>query len=401
MKFTYKAKSAGGAIVKGVVLATDKLEATKKLEADGKTPILVEAASLFSLDVNIPFLSGVKLSEKIVFTKNLSGMLKAGLSLSRALQVLERQSKGMFRNIISDLISTIDKGGTLSTGLEKHPGVFSTLFVAMIRSGEESGGLPQALSEVGQHLEKTYLLTKKIKSALTYPSVIVAAIVLIGILMFVYVVPTLVGTFKELGVDLPASTRLIIWLSDLISGQPLLFIGGLVGLVALGVFFSRAKSTKRYFDILVLRLPVIGAIAKEMNTARTARTLSSLLAAGVDISRAISITKEVVQNVRYRAVLDEAVKVVERGEPLSRVFEEAPTLYPVMMSEMVEVGEETGRLGGMLLDVALFYEGEVESKTKDLSTIIEPVLMIIVGAAVGFFAVSMLTPMYSVMDSIK
>ncbi|HSE56480.1 MAG TPA: type II secretion system F family protein [Candidatus Paceibacterota bacterium] len=403
MKFSYKAKAADGTLATGVVEAKDKPEATSKLAAEGKTPIvLTEKEGSFG-NISIPFLSNrVKLSEKIVFTKNIAGMLKAGLSLYRALQVLERQTQNRyFKSIITTLIETIDRGSTLSAGIEKYPNVFSSLVVAMVRAGEESGKMPEVLTQIGTQLEKSYALNKKIKSALMYPGIIVCAIILIGILMFIYVVPTLTKTFKELGTELPTSTKIIIWFSDALSQHT-----GALALAVLILFASiyglmKLASVQRGIDYLITRLPVMGTIVKEMNAARTTRTLSSLLASGVDISRAITITKDVAQNYWYKKVLDQVLVVVQKGEPMSNVFKAETKLYPIMVGEMIEVGEETGTLGTMLLDIALFYEGEVEAKTKDLSTIIEPVLMIFVGAAVGFFAISMLTPMYSVMDTIK
>jgi type IV pilus assembly protein PilC len=234
-----------------------------------------------------------------------------------------------------------------------------------------------------------------------YPSIILAAIFLIGILMFVYVVPVLTKTFKDLGTELPGSTKFVIGLSDLISNHLILLILGVATVVGLFILAMRLPKSKRAIDYIVIRLPVIGTIVKEMNAARTTRTMASLLGSGVTISRSISITKEVLQNVHYKEVMSEVEKVIEKGAPMSTIFKAQTTLYPVMVGEMIEVGEETGKLGSMLLDVALFYESEVDAKTKDLSTIIEPVLMIFIGAAVGFFAVSMLSPMYSIMDSIN
>ena len=403
MKFSYKAKAATGEIVTGVLTAEDKTHALQSMQADGKYPILVTEIKERSWgSIAIPFLQRVKLSEKIVFTKNLAGMLKAGLSLYRALQVLEKQTANLyFKSIIGGLIETIDRGGTLSDGLAKSPSVFSSLFVAMVKAGEESGGLPKALSEVGLQLEKNYALTKKIKSALTYPTIIIGAIILIGILMFIYVIPTLTKTFKELGTELPTSTKIIIYISDIVSSHTALLLGGLVFIIVGMWLMTKLERTKRFIDFLVLHLPIMGTITKEMNSARTARTLSSLLASGVDISRSITITKEVVQNHYYKEVLDKVLAVVQKGEPVSGVFQSEAKLYPVMVGEMMEVGEETGKLGDMLLEIALFYEGEVENKTKDLSTVIEPLLMLFIGGAVGFFAISMLTPMYSVMDAVQ
>lgn len=405
MQFSYKARASNGTVSTGELQARDRVEAINTIREMGVTPILVtqNMGGLLSRLGNISFGSGkVKLSEKILFTKNLSGMLKAGLSLSRGLQVLSRQSNNKFlKKIIETLSETIDKGGTFSDGLAKYPKVFSALFVSMVRAGEESGGMPSALTEIGINLEKSYALNKKVKSAMMYPSIILCAIFLIGILMFVYVVPVLTKTFKELGTELPGSTKIVIGLSDLISNHLILLVLGIVVLVFLGVLAFRLPKTKRMIDWTVVRLPVIGTIVKEMNAARTTRTMASLLGSGVNIGRAISITKEVLQNVYYKKVMEDVEKVIEKGAPMSSVFKAETKLYPIMVGEMIEVGEETGKLGSMLLDVATFYEGEVDAKTKDLSTIIEPVLMIFIGVAVGFFAVSMLSPMYSIMDSIN
>ncbi len=403
MKFSYKARGSSGEMTEGVVEARDRVEAINTIRNSGAVPLFVnQKVGGFDLS-KISFGSGkVKLSEKILFTKNLSGMLKAGLSLSRALEVLSRQTNNKFlKKIIETLSDTIDKGGTFSDGLAKYPKVFPPLFVSMVKAGEESGGLPAALTEIGINLEKSYALNRKIKSAMMYPAIIMCAIVLIGILMFIYVVPTLTKTFKELGTTLPGSTRFVIGLSDFISNHTILLFLSLFGIVGLFMLLTKLPVTKRGIDYLVVRLPVIGAIVKEVNAARTTRTLSSLLGSGVSIGRAISITKEVLQNVHYKKVMEEVESVVEKGAPMSSVFKAQTKLYPVMVGEMVEVGEETGKLGSMLMDIATFYEGEVDAKTKDLSTIIEPVLMIFIGGAVGFFAVSMLSPMYSIMDSIK
>ena len=224
--------------------------------------------------------------------------------------------------------------------------------------------------------------------------------VLIGVLMFAFVVPTLAGTFKELGVDLPASTRFIILLGNFFSEYLILSLALIIGSVIGIVSFLRAPFMTKYTDYIIIRLPIIGKLSKELNTARTTRTMSSLLLSGVSITRAIEITEDVVQNIYYKKFW-KMQKEIEKGAPFSKVFEENPNLYPVMMSEMVQVGEETGKLSDMLFQVASFYEGEIESKTKNLSVIIEPVLMIFIGAAVGFFAISMISPLYSILDNIN
>ena len=234
-----------------------------------------------------------------------------------------------------------------------------------------------------------------------YPGVIMSAMLIIGVLMFAFVVPTLAGTFKELGTALPASTQVIIWIGTFFSNHLLLTFVIIIGSGIGAVFLFRAKFMVKYVHYIVIRLPLIGKLARELNTARTARTMSALLASGVSIMRAVEITEDVVQNIYYKEVLKKAQASVEKGIPFSTAFAENPKLYPVMMSEMIEVGEETGKLADMLSQIASFYEEEIENKTKNLSTIIEPILMVFIGAAVGFFAISMITPMYSVLGDIK
>src|SRR3989338_2468627 len=405
MLFTYKAKLKNGEIFEGTMEATDRFSLSHELKSRGNTPISIteKRSDFFDFSSILGrIFSRVKADEQIIFTKNLSGMLRAGLSLFRALSVLKKQTKNTtLDKILTSLSNEINAGGTLSSGLEKFPDVFSKLFVSMTRAGEESGNLSNALSEIGINLEKSHSLTKKIRGALIYPGVILSAMVLIGVLMFAFVAPTLANTFKELGVQLPISTRFIIALGNFFSQYLILSFALIIGSVAGIISLARASFMEKYVDFIIIRLPIVGNLSKELNTARTTGTMSSLLLSGVSITRAIEITGDVVQNVYYKKILKEAKEEVEKGAPFSKVFEENPNLFPVMMSEMIQVGEETGKLSDMLLQVASFYEEEIENKTKNLSIVIEPVLMVVIGAAVGFFAISMISPLYSIMDNIK
>lgn len=404
MKFKYKIKNKENVISEGIAEAPDKFTLARELREKGDVPISIEESNG---DSKVPFFKKnifgrVSLAEKIMFTNNLSGMLSAGLSLSRALLILEKQSTNLTLNkVLHDLSEEINKGNTLSEGMKKYPKVFNGVFIPMVHAGEESGSLPDTLKEVGGNLKKTYDLNKKIKGAMTYPTIILIAMMGIGIFMMIYVVPTLTKTFKDVGTELPFSTKVIIGISDFLSQHTLMFLLILIIVVTGGFFLFKLKWVQRKFDRFILYLPVLGKIVKEVNAARTARTLSSLLLAGVSISNSLSITEEVLQNVHYKELIKKSILSIEKGMVLSQSFKENTFLYPVMMGEMIEVGEETGNLSKMLLDVAIFYEGEVDNKTKDLSTIIEPVLMLFIGGAVGFFAVSMIKPMYSVMDNVK
>jgi len=404
MLFSYRAKLNNGEIINDLMDGIDRFEISRELRSRGYIPLSIseKKSNLNSLDFFDKFFSGVKIFELIIFTKNLSGMLKAGLSLSRALSVLQKQTKNKaFNKILVSIDNEINSGGSLSSGMAKYPKVFSKLFISMMKAGEESGNLVGSLNEVGSNLEKSYALTKKIKGALIYPTVILSAMILIGILMFAFVVPTLAKTFNELGTELPSSTKVIIFLGNFFSNHLLLSLLSLVIIVFGGISLVKAQFMEKYIDFIVIKFPLIGGIVQQLNTARTARTMSSLLLSGVSITKSIEITQEVVQNIYYRKVLEDAKNGIEKGLPFSYYFEENTKLYPIMMSEMIQVGEETGKLADMLHDIAVFYEDEIENKTKNLSTVIEPFLMIIIGGAVGFFAVSMITPMYTVMDTIK
>lgn len=388
----------------GEIEAQDRFAVANDFRAQGKTVISVEEKKSFEVP-GLAFLNNllgrVKIHDLIIFAQNLSAMMTAGLSLSRGLSILERQTKNVvFKNAIHSLVEDISHGSTLSLGMAKYPKIFSPLFVSMVRAGEESGGLAQGLKVIGNQLEKSYSLQRKIKSAMIYPTVVLSVLVVIGVLMFIYVVPTLAATFKDLNVALPLSTQVIIWLSDFLSNH---LLTGIIIVVAVGVLIATALRTKagsRFFEMVLFRLPIMGNLVRQTNAARTARSLSSLLSSGVDMIEALSITKDVVQNSYYKDVIESAKDRVQKGVPLSSVFASNTNIYPLLVSEMVEVGEETGKLAEMLLNVAVFYEDEVDAATKNMSTIIEPALMVIIGASVGFFAVSMITPMYSVMSGI-
>lgn len=369
-------------------------DALVSLEEEGKKRLF----SLKALHFSFGSVSG---DEKVVLTRNLAAMLEAGLTTGRALSVMERQSVNpKLKSILVAVGSDVSRGGTLSGALAKFEDVFSPLLIAMVRSGEESGTLAESLRVVSTQMEKANNLKKKIRGALMYPSVVLFAMVIIGILMLIYVVPTLTQTFQELGTELPPTTQAIIAVSNALSGSPLLSLGVLALAFALAWLFARSPRGRVALDWLMLRVPVVSGLVKETNAARTARTLSSLLAAGVDMVLAISITKEVLQNGAYQKIMAEAESAVVKGGTLSATFNRYPKLYPPLVAEMAAVGEETGRLSLLLKETAAFYEESVEQQTKDLSTIIEPFLMLIIGAAVGFFAISMIAPIYSLSNAI-
>ncbi len=404
--FNFKATKSTGETYEGAREAASKSALYQQIKLEGDTVIFAEEKGNkktgFGSGFSFRNLFGkVKMVDKIMFAKNLGTMIEAGLPMARALSVLERQSKSKkLKSVVSTINADIGKGSALSEAMAKHPDVFSSLFVSMVKSGEESGGVTGALKIVASQLEKAHSLTKKIRGALIYPIIIISIMVVIGVLMLIYLVPTLTATFRELNVNLPVSTKLVIFFSDFLKNNILV---SLIFIVVVGIglkIFLKTSRGKRTFDTIILHIPLISGIVKNVNSARTARTLSSLLSSGVDVLVAMRITRDVIQNSYYKNVLQQAEKNVEKGDPISNIFLTNEKLYPVFVGEMVNIGEETGKLSAMLSNVAEFYEDEVEQKTKDMSTIIEPFLMVIIGIAVGFFAISMLGPMYSLADAI-
>jgi type IV pilus assembly protein PilC len=270
----------------------------------------------------------------------------------------------------------------------------------MVKAGEQGGSLADSLKTVATQMENSYLLTKRVRGALIYPGVIICLMIGIAILMFTYVIPTLMKTFIDLHVTLPWTTQILLNISDVVRGDGLwLLLGAFV--IAYGYYrWSHSKSGKSIIDKLLLKIPIIGKLIKEVNTARAARTLSSLLESGVEVVESMNITGLVVQNVHFRNVLLKAGEAIGKGELLSKVFAEHTDLYPVFLVEMMSVGEESGKMSEMLVGVAQYYEDDINQKTKDMSTVIEPFIMIFIAAGVGFFAVAMISPMYSLVNAI-
>ena len=404
MKYNVKATKSSGESYETVIEAVDRAGLYEKMRADGDTALSVEEVKekkVFSILKFLPFIGKISTREKFVFTRNIGAMLESGLSLGRALAVIQKQNKNKkLKKVLDDVAKNISGGKTFSDSLAEFPEVFSPLVISMVKAGEESGSLADTLKVIANQIESSYTLTKKIKGALMYPSIIVFAMIGIGFFLLTYVVPTLTSTFKELNVALPLTTRFVIVVSDFLLAHMIVSIV-IVFCAVFGIYlFSKTNFGQRIIDWCVLRVPVIGTLVKEVNGARTARTLSSLLSSGVDVVIAVQITEKVLQNSYYKEVLREAGKSIQKGEAMSETFSRFPKLYFPYVEEMISVGEETGQLAKVLMGVAVFYETEVDQKTKDMSTIIEPFLMVFIGAVVGFFAVSMISPMYSLVNVI-
>ena len=406
--FTYKGETQSGEKVTNTVTAADRFEVYAIAREQGHTVASIEETSAFNvkrfLDVEKInyYLSRVKQDELVMVTRNLGSMLTAGLTVTRALSVIERQTKNpRLKGVTKRIVERINQGDQFNQALAEFPAVFDDLYIAMVKAGEESGSLAESLKTLAVQMERSSNLKKKIKGAMIYPSIVITVMFIIGILMMIYVMPQITGVFKGMKKELPVTTKVLIGTSDFMVAHTVVVLVAIVVVVFGVMYFLRSRVGKIATSWVVVRLPVIGTMAKEANAARTARTLSSLLSSGVDVMRSIEITEEVLQNVFYKKILKEARTRVEKGTALSETFIQHNNLYPILVGEMILVGEETGQIAGMLGELANYYEAEVERKTKDLSTIIEPLLMVVIGGGVGFFALALIAPIYSISDGLN
>jgi type IV pilus assembly protein PilC len=404
--YKYTAISKQGERVEGKEVATNNHELAQILRQKGY--VLLEAQAEGEKKPGFePFklfsgLFGVPLVEKLMFMRNLKVMVVSGIALPKTLEVLSSQAKSKkLKFALQEVQKKVVEGQQLSDAMEEYPGVFPELFRNMIRTGEESGTLENVLSQLTLQLEREHDLRSKIQGALIYPVVIVVAMVGIGALMLVLVVPSLAATFRELGVELPVSTRMIIGLAEFLKTFWYIAILLVAGIAA-GFFQAlRTKTGKKALDTLFLRMPIAGPIVKKVNTAFFARTMSSLITAGIPMVRSLEVTATVVPSLHFKKVLAEAGEEMRKGVKLSDVLGRYTALYPLVVVQMVQVGEETGKTAELLAKLADFFEEEVSNITKNLAAVIEPALMLVIGAVVGFFAISMIQPMYSMLGNVQ
>ncbi len=342
----------------------------------------------------------VSLNEKVFFAQNLEVMLRAGLSLSVAVNTLAEQTTNRaFKNLLSMVKSDIEKGVSLSSALEKWPKVFSELFVNMVRAGEVSGKLEEILRNITIQLKKEHDLKSKVKNAMAYPVVVLIVMVLISIAMLVYVVPRIASIFVGLDAQLPLPTRMLIAISNSMVKYGIL--GILVAIVCIGIFTTSIKNKKgkRFWHGLFLRLPIFGSIIKQINLARFTRVLGSLLKTDVPITQSVQVSANTLGNALYQDAVNAFVPDLTKGTRMAVSMRKFPRIFPPLVTQMVSVGEETGTLSQVLEELAIFYEEEVDNIMKRLPSIIEPLLMVVLGVGVGGMAISIILPMYKLTEA--
>ena len=406
--YIYIAKNKKGENQTDHAIAINKHELASILRNQGLVLISAEVAGrkkeisyYLNIIKRIKELGTISLVEKMMFSRHLSVMINAGLSLNKALQILAQQTKSpKFKKIISQVEISVSQGKSFSESLKKYPKIFSDLYTNMIEVGEAGGNLSEVLNILAEQMKKNHELISRVRGAMMYPAVIVIAMFGIGILMMIMVVPKLTEVFEELKVELPLSTRAIMFISSFLKDNIFL---GIIGLIV--IFFAikiaiKNKKVKKTLHGIYLHLPIFGSLIRKINSARLSRTLSSLIESGVPITKSLEVVAGTLSNIHFKETLLDATKEIQKGKKLSDSLNKYENLYTPMVIQMIGVGEETGSLSEILKNLADFYEEEIDNVTKNMSSVLEPILMVFIGVAVGFFAISMIQPMYSMMSGV-
>ena len=353
----------------------------------------------------VSFLSYTKFSIKkqTFFAKRLSFLIKAGVPMLESIHVIQKQTKSKNEiKIFSKVISDIANGQSLASSLNKFKGVFGNFAINIIKAGESSGTLTQNLNYLADELKKKEMLRKKILSALLYPVIVTLATFGITGVLIVYIFPKILPIFKSLNADLPLSTKIIIFISEAIRNHGLAIFSIIALLViATMVMKKYIPKVRLFFDGFILRIPLFGEIAKNYNLTNTMRTLGLLLKSGISLNEALAITADTTENMQYKRAFAHISDGVMKGKNISELVGNHPAIFPDMLGHMVSIGEKSGNLSSTLLYLSEFYENEFDDLTKNLSSSIEPVLMIVMGVLVGFVAVSVITPIYEITNSLK
>lgn len=336
---------------------------------------------------------------KIFFLQNLSVMIKAGIPLADGLRVLSEQTKNKkLKIILADVYEKIKEGKTLHESLSPYHQDFGEMFINMISAGELSGRLENVLHELYIQTKKDHLLVTKIRNAMAYPAIILVAMGGIGIFAIIFILPNITSIFKDLNAELPLTTRILIWVGDNSQQYGLFLIVGLLVIILAFIRIMRTPKGKYFWDRLILKIPVVSGIVKQISLARVAQSLAAMIRTDIAIVDTLKITSHVVNNTLYRQALEESAEKVKKGQQLNVVLRDYPAIFPPIMSQMVMVGEDSGALDEVMSSLSEFYDEEVAQTMSNLPIIIEPLLILLIGLGVAGIAIGVLMPIYSLAD---
>jgi len=399
--YVFKAIDLTGGKARGEVEADSKQAVADQLKQRGLV-VLDIADKHSSKNIEISFLKRAKANDLAIFSRQLATMISSGMSILRALYVLEEQTEDKFlKETIVAVRKDVEAGLSLSDSMARHPKVFNPLFVAMTQAGETGGVLEDALRRVADQLQKDAALRRMIKSAMIYPCLVVFFAVGVMMALVAFLVPVFENVFKEFGGNLPAMTKVSVFLSKVVTGYWWLLFGGTAAVIIAFVKWKKTSWGRKQWDHFRLHVPMkIGTIVQQIAVARWSRTLASLTAAGVPLLQALEITGRTGGNVAIEESMDGVIAAVKRGGTIAAPIAQAP-IFPAMVTHMVGVGEETGALDAMLDRIAEFYEEQVEASVKALTSILEPIMIIVIGGIVGFIVISMYLPLFEIYNHIE
>lgn len=400
--FNYNAVDRNGKQQTGSIEAADFLSAGHLLKEQGLMPLdLHEQSSTDWLEYLQSFAS-VPLKAKIAFIQNLNLLLRSGVAAPRAMRIIAKQTANRkFKKIVEDLANSVESGKSLHEAMADYPKIFSHIFLSMIEVGELSGNLEKSLEYLRIQLQREADLKSKTKGAMIYPAVIVSAMIVIGVVLAIFVLPKLTATFKDFETDLPILTEIVIAISDFAAANSVVVILFLL-LLVVGVILSlRTAPGQRSLHWFLLHMPMISPITKKINIARFARILGSLMKSGISVVQGLAVTGEALGNVYYKEVLVDTAENVKLGKQLTESLAEHDKLFPFIITQMLSIGEETGNLEEILEQIAQANEAEIDDTMKNLSSIIEPLLLLVIGVVVGFLALALIMPIYNITQSIS
>lgn len=397
-EFKYQATDPSGKIQSSTVTANSKEEAIEVIKSSGQTIVSIDEVKEKTGNLQK---GKIKLVEKLLFFDHMGKMIAAGLTLSDTLDALvdDAQTK-VFKQIIQDLKFEVESGNKLSESMKKYPKIFNPLIVKMMEIGETSGTLTENTILIKDQVEKSYLLRKKVINAMTYPAIIVSIMLVVSTGLIIFVFPQLAAMFKGSGESLPLPTVIMIGISNILINYGPEVVVGLIIFIILFRILLRTPQFKLIWNKLSVKIPIFGDIIKKINVANFSRTLGNLIQSGIPINQSIGIVRDTLSNEAYRSIVEELQKSVEKGDPVSITLEKYPKLFPPIATRMIAVGDKTGNTSEMLLSVAEFYQNQVDDTLSNLSTIIEPLMLFVMGGGVLLIALSVIAPIYQMTGSI-
>lgn len=394
-RFVYKAKDKTGRDAMGQVEARSLQDAARLLREQNFVVISLNPHSSSPLANLSAFTNRVVFDDIVLFTRQFSTMVTSGLPITDALVIARSQSKEAMKPIIGQILSDVEGGSSLAAAFEKHPKAFSSVYISLVRAGEEGGVLDQIMQRLADNLESAREFRSKVKGALIYPLIVIIGMVIVSAIMMIFVVPKLTGLYSEFNAQLPLPTRVLMGVSAFMVSYWWLVSFVLSGFVYWAIYYSKTENGRKKFDEWKLKIPVYGPLQQKIILTEMTRTLGLLIGAGISILEAMKIISGVVGNVLYSEAIERSAEKVEKGFSLAYSFSEEAEIFPPMLFQMLAVGEETGKIDESLLKVSAVFGQESEQLVKSLTAAVEPIVMVILGVGVGFLVIAVIMPIYN------